>query len=197
MTMCNLKSTIKLTAYLAMISDEGKFMENPIEAIVEWIKNTPQEYQKDIAFLVGYSIPYLPSDITFDDTENLVDNLITLLNKHNSGDHKDVGFVILFKGLIEHLFISKRSRSEHWEDTISMQEKMLQNANVQSNESMKKTLTKMIEVLPKHQKNWIEICARWNEMASIALSDDNLDLWYKSQMKPIELKPMKINCTLA
>jgi len=182
--MCNLALIIK--------SQKGKFMKNPIEAIVEWISDTPQEYQADIAFVVGYAMPGLPDDILHD-SDKLVENFIACIKKYHSGGHKDVGFVVSFKATVEHLLIRKRSQQQHWEKTILEQEEMLQDEEIQSNERMKQLIMGMLEKLPQRQEDWIQICARWNEMVSNALDDNNLDLWHRSQMKPIEQKPVIIS----
>ena len=150
-------------------------MKNPIDAIIEWLVNTDLEYQEDIVFRVRGEISDSAPKVFPGSGEKAMQEFVSWIKTHDDGSYKAIDFAISFKAIIENFIISRRSTAEQWDILISAQEQLLQTEKIKKNDFVKDAL----ETIPNQRDEWIEICTRWNEMASESLNEKNLNSWSK------------------
>jgi hypothetical protein len=147
-------------------------------AIVKWIKGTPELHQQDIVFFISFiGRNWLTSNIPTDPMDS-PQEFITWIESHTGNAHQNIGFVLALRALIDFFIIRSRGTTEAWAEARRRIEGMRTLAeNKKENERMISEFERMLNDLPQREKDWLEICGRWNTLRAKELSDDAIDKW--------------------
>ena len=153
-------------------------MSKQTSAIVEWIQNTPASYQQDITFLILFlGSDWLTSNIPTDSMAPTQD-FIDWIESHAGDTNQNVSFVLAFRALIDFHIIRRRGTKEAWTKTRENIESMRTLAEEGKGDKRIISVSEdMLNKLPQREKDWLEICGRWNTLRAQELSDDAIEKW--------------------
>ena len=153
-------------------------MSKQTSAIVEWIQDTPEPYQQDIGSFVSFwgrdwFTSDIPTDIMVSPQE-----FITWIESHAEDTYQGIGFVLALRSLIDFIIIRSRGTTEVWAEARKRIEWMRTSAEKEKqDERMISEFEDKLSKLPQREKDWLEICGRWNALRAKELSDDTISDW--------------------
>lgn len=143
-------------------------MNSPLDEIISWFKNLPPVQQMDVAFIVS-PMPGLDIDIG---TEKIADVFLEQISGLRKGKLREQALIYCLKTLIETFIISRRSDPEGWKETQAILESL-------SRDSDNPTFAEMAQRKQFEGAQWVSSCKKWNEMAAIHLTNENIDFWFR------------------
>lgn len=142
-------------------------MISPLDEILAWVKNLAPAQQMDVVFLVS-AMPGLNVDPS---TDTMTSVFLDQIEELRSGKVREQALILCLRTLIENFIISRRSDPEGWKKTKAILESL-------SAENNNPTFAEMAERKQFEGAQWVSSCKKWNEMAKIHLTDENIERWF-------------------
>lgn len=153
-------------------------MNNPHQALVDWLKTIDNSNLLDIAYLLSSS-PYfsLISD-QYLEQDQMIEKFWETVDIYSEPSFKSAAFLVSFKALFDFYFESRLSE-EGWREVEDRHESMLNLPELTP--SMEAHLKRMISSLPDRKKAWIAFSDRWNSLKNNELSSQSLQKWTQNK----------------
>ncbi|MBV6549936.1 hypothetical protein [Acinetobacter soli] len=153
-------------------------MNNPHQALVDWLKTIDNSNLLDIAYLLSSS-PYFSviSDQHLEQDE-IIEKFWEIVDSYSESSFKSAAFLVSFKALFDFYFESRLSE-EGWKEVEDRHERMLKLPELTP--SMEAHLNRMISLLPDRKKAWIGFSDRWNSLKNNELSSQSLLQWTQNK----------------
>jgi hypothetical protein len=156
---------------------------SPLQAIADWLQAQPMDIQEDVGAMV---LMLLEDESSFERHSNPVPFLLEWLNKDSIGI-REIGKALTFKALFEHVFV-KRFTEAGWVRPEKMFRSVITEGATDHDSDAAKiapSAFRMLRALPERKELWKAAGITWTALVSEHLTEEALDAWNLSHMKPI------------
>lgn len=123
----------------------------------------------DVAFVIS-PMPGLNIDIS---TENIAEVFLEQIHSLRNGKVREQALILCLKVLIENFIISRRSDPNGWKETKAILEDLSKGSN-------NPTFAEVAQRKQFEGAQWVSSCRKWNEMAKVHLTNENISHWFNS-----------------
>ncbi|MBF9000553.1 hypothetical protein [Vibrio nitrifigilis] len=149
-------------------------MDSPLERIESWYQALPLDHKIDLAYIVASCCPgFELIDLSLD-SDNIPTEFIRIMSSVRGDIMREIGMILMLRGVIEYFIISRRSDPDGWKDNKNMMEELAIKTNSDN-------FRQKAQEMEFRGKQWLSSCEKWFGLRE-QISDQNLGQYETQQL---------------